>query len=66
MDEIKEFLQESLEKFEAYLDDVKKHKFKMVSPKVQGQVMASAGCIAFIKEMQTRFFKEDTIACCGS
>lgn len=51
MDKIKEFLKESKEKFVNYIDDVKHHKYKMVSPKVQGQVMASAGVIAFIDEL---------------
>lgn len=34
--------------FQDYINDVKKHKAKMLNPKVQSQVMASAGVIAFI------------------
>lgn len=42
--------------FDGYIQEVKKHKVKMLSPKVQGQVMASAGCIAFINE-QIKFIE---------
>lgn len=40
--------------FQKYLNDVRKSKLKMLNPKVQGQVMASAGCIAFIDDMLKR------------
>ena len=46
----KTFLQESKDKFEGFLTGVRKNKIKMLSPKVQGEVMASAGVIAFINE----------------
>lgn len=34
--------------FNDYLNGVRKNKVKMLNPKTQGQVMASAGVIAFI------------------
>jgi len=42
------WLKEQEMTFNDYLNDIKKHKIKALSPKVQGQVMASAGVVAFI------------------
>ena len=42
------WLKEQEQKFNDYLNEVRRNKLKALSPKVQGQVMASAGCIAFI------------------
>lgn len=49
--EIVPWLEQQKTTFQGYLNDVRKSKLKMLNPKVQGQVMASAGCIAFIDEM---------------
>ena len=50
------WLEQQEKAFNGYLNDVRKSKIKMLNPKVQGQVMTSAGCIAFIRE-QIKFLE---------
>ena len=54
---LKETLIEDRQTFQDYINDVKKHKIKMLSPKTQGQVMASAGVIAYIDELLNKLEK---------
>lgn len=60
METLYEYLERVKVEGEKYLDEIKQHKLKMISPKVQGQVMATAGVIAFIDETQKRL-KEGVI-----
>ena len=57
-EEIKQTLQEDLQKFQSQLDYYKKHKVKALNPKVLNEIVGSASIVAYLTE-RLKLFEED-------
>lgn len=53
-EKLKAILEEDFKKFDGFIQETKKHKMKMLNPKVSSQLIASVSVNAYIKALAER------------
>lgn len=53
-EELKNILEEDYKKFDEFIQETKKHKMKMLNPKVSSKLIASVSVNAYIKALEER------------